>query len=319
MRMSLAVPGFALAAVLVGCGPSGLTGQLVVNYPAGGLPLGLPVQLTASVLDSTGASRPAPAGLRWSSSDPDRLSVDTGGVATSHHLGVRMVSVYADGYAGGAAAMEGTGMEACAGVLNDAQVGHDQTTFAFVINEDLDPSEVSQPDPWRTVSVTGPAGWNGGQAFAQTEVPDGRLVQVDAAPLDGEYVVTVRGLDGKDHARTVRLDTSRHLAAPIVTGWTPGPNFVGVDWQAVPGAVNYHACAYDHATLQRLDAADESVRPYAWDYAAETGTHATLRGDLSALPGTVVDVGVEAFSFRLTGPSPEQCDWSRGPKRAFTR
>lgn len=96
--------------------------------------------------------------MTWESSNPDVATIDANGVVTAKHFGETTIRARVDGVAGNRAVTLRTyGLEAFAGIRDD---GSDTAMFfRYRTKTGRNPDKVS-------FTVTGPAGWNGGQSPA---------------------------------------------------------------------------------------------------------------------------------------------------------
>jgi Bacterial Ig-like domain (group 2)/IPT/TIG domain len=167
------------------------------------LKIGESTTFTATAYDDANTAIPN-ATYAWGTSNPNVASITQSGVVTAKSNGQFTVSVYANGANASTGTITVAGLEARGGTLNtgSATLG---TAFAL---RSLDSSN-QPPNTDLSVTIRGPAGWNGGQAFATT-YPKGKerfwTALENVAPVTGSYTASVNG-----GSVSFSIDASRKL------------------------------------------------------------------------------------------------------------
>ncbi|HEU4740673.1 MAG TPA: fibronectin type III domain-containing protein [Meiothermus sp.] len=174
----------------------------------------------------------------------------------------------------------------------DARVGTynngTRTTGTFFLLLFQFPENSPQQDV--PLTVRGPSGWNSNQPFTTTleqASVDGNwwtIPRTGIAAVSGNYTLEVR-VNHQTYSITTALISTERLAQPQVMVVASSPNRVRVNWQAVPGALQYYVTLED----------DESVLERAYT----SGTSLTF-SDLELSPGKTYEVYVEAWNLPYT-------------------
>jgi hypothetical protein len=204
------------------------------------------------------------------------------------------------------------GVTLSVGTYNLQPLSAPQTAFAMYFT--VPAAEL--PSQALTVTITGPEGWNDGQAHRLEVAPDevafGWAWAAHFTPaVSGNYRMSA-SIGGQTYAAAARLATTLPLPYPdmvTVTSW--GAERISAAWSAVPGAKSYHALIY--SAPPRLDAAPVSAK-------LVTGTSATF--DDHDLPPGDYFVGVRVYPNDRTAEGvpalTEQFDVSLGVSETFT-
>jgi IPT/TIG domain len=164
--------------------------RVTISPSISSLKIGESTTFTATAYDDAGAAIPN-ATYSWYVNNTNVASITPSGVVTAKSNGQFMVSVYANGANASTGTITVAGLEARGGTLNtgSATLG---TAFAL---RSLDNGN-QPPSTDLSITIRGPAGWNGGQAFATT-YPKGKerfwTALEDVAPVTGSYTASVNG------------------------------------------------------------------------------------------------------------------------------
>lgn len=162
----------------------------------------------------------------------------------------------------------------------------EETFFLFTFTG----TEVKTDEP--SISVVGPAGWNGGNVFEST-LPDTaladdwyRLYASDGVPVVGTYKITVTLGDGKKHTFERKITEVENLLNTKLTLIRKSEKNVRFSWKAIPGALAY---------IVRLEDDDATIKS-----ANTTGNSLTFT-DLSLEKGKKYWISVEAVNYPSVG------------------
>ena len=196
------------------------------------------------------------------------------------------------------------------GTYNLAVIDDPTTTFRVWFDGDMLPTEEV------TVTVTGPAAWNGGEPVTVTrtreDVLDGSTALITSiTAVSGTYAVTMTS-GSAEYAASATLDATRLLPTPQkVTVTDRTANTVSGSWDPVPGALSYQVYIREDFTGFTSPTLSSTV---------VTGTSATL-SDLELPPGEyALEVTATTIDFTTDGPlvNPGTYDLSYNRSVPFT-
>ena len=232
-------------------GPAAPTiSSVLVTGPASNtIKLNTPTPFTAKALDSSGKEITGKA-FTWTSSNPDVISIDAGGVATAKKFGTATVSAKTESTQGSSATVQTYGLEAAGGTMKSQ--GDARTGTAFIYKLRL--PDGTEPTTAVPLTITGPAGWNDNKAFNDNYNPASSGWKIDyyfstsLASVSGQYQITGT-IGGEAYSASVSIDAT-NIMTPVASVTTSNASIAGVNatWPAATGALGYVAQVRDSST-----------------------------------------------------------------------
>jgi hypothetical protein len=164
--------------------------RVAISPNISSMKIGESTTFTATAYDDADVAIPNVT-YSWNVSNTSIASITQSGVVTANSNGQFTVNVYVNGVSASTGTITVAGLEARGGTLN---TGSTTLGTAFALRS-LD-SGNQPPTTDLSVTIRGPAGWNGGQAFTTT-YPKGKdrfwTALENVAPVTGSYTASVNG------------------------------------------------------------------------------------------------------------------------------